>query len=122
MTAILPGTAMRFLLLPLALAAGSARAAGPVDFARDVRPILASRCFACHGPDAKARKADLRLDVRPEAVAAKAVVPGKAGESELIRRVTAADPEERMPPAASKKSALTPAQVETLKCWIDEGA
>jgi hypothetical protein len=113
---------MRFLFLPLALAAGAARAAEPVDFARDVRPILSGRCFVCHGPDARARKADLRLDVRAEAVAAKAVVPGKAGESELIRRITAADPEERMPPAASKKPALTPAQLDTLKRWIDEGA
>jgi len=115
---------MRHLLLAagVAAAAAPARAAGPVDFARDVRPILSGQCFVCHGPDAKARKADLRLDVRRDAVAAKAIVPGKAGESELIRRITASDPDERMPPAGSKKPTLSPAQIDLLKRWVDEGA
>ena len=114
---------MRQLLLLAAACAGlPARAGGPVDFARDVRPILSGHCFTCHGPDAKARKADLRLDVRDQAVAARAIVPGKADASELVRRLTAADPDERMPPTGSKKPTLTPAQVDLLKRWINEGA
>jgi hypothetical protein len=110
------------LLVVAGWSARPAAAAGPVDFDREIRPILANSCYACHGPDAKARKADLRLDARVDAIAAKAIVPGKAGESEIVRRVTASDPEERMPPAKSKKPTLTAAQVELLKRWIDAGA
>jgi hypothetical protein len=118
----LPLSRFAVLLVVAGSPARPAAAAGPVDFDREIRPILANSCYACHGPDAKARKADLRLDSRADAVAAKAIVPGKAGESELIRRITASDPEEHMPPAKSKKPALTAAQVELLKRWIDSGA
>jgi hypothetical protein len=104
------------------LAATTARSAPPVDFNKDIRPILASHCYACHGPDEKARKAELRLDVRDDAVQAKAFVPGKPGESELIRRITATDPDEQMPPARSKKPPLTAEQADLFKRWIDEGA
>jgi hypothetical protein len=111
-------------VLPLAcvlLSAGHARSA-PVDFNRDVRPILSGQCFACHGPDEKARKAKLRLDVREDAVKAGAVVPGKPDESELLKRIATTDADLQMPPPASKKPALTAAQVATLKQWIAEGA
>ena len=64
-----------------------------VDFQRDVRPILANHCFKCHGPDDKARKAKLRLDVRPEQDVLK----------EVLLRIDHADVDERMPPAAAKK-------------------
>jgi hypothetical protein len=92
-----------------------------LDFNRDVRPLLADNCFSCHGRDANQRKAGLRLDVREEALAKGAIVPGDAVASELVRRITAAAPEDLMPPPESKRS-LAPEQTETLIRWIDEGA
>ncbi len=99
-----------------------AAAEAPVDFARDVRPILSSHCFQCHGPDEKVRKAKLRLDIRDDAIKAGAFVPGKPEASELFKRVCATEPELRMPPAKSKKPPLTEAQIATLKRWIANGA
>jgi hypothetical protein len=97
-----------------------------VDFNRDIRPILSDTCYACHGPDGKQRQAGLRLDTHEGPLAVlesgeRAVVPGKSGESALYARVSAADPDERMPPADSGKK-LTPEQVELFKRWIDQGA
>jgi len=97
----------------------------PVDFAREVRPILADFCFRCHGPDAKQRQADMRLDVRDDATRAVMskrvpIVPNKPQESELVRRVFAAD-DDVMPPRETGQS-LTTAQKETLRRWIVEGA
>ncbi|MBZ2178479.1 MAG: DUF1553 domain-containing protein [Acidobacteria bacterium] len=92
----------------------------PVEFTRDVRPILSDACFQCHGPDDSARKAGLRLDTRDGAFA-KAIVPGKAAESLLVKRITHASPVLHMPPRAAKVQ-LTEAQVATLRQWIDEGA
>ena len=93
--------------------------ADPVRFNRDVRPILSENCFECHGPDAAKRKADLRLDA---GVLGQALIAaGKPGESELFQRITHADPEERMPPADFGR-ALTAAEVETLRRWIEQGA
>ncbi|HEX3147709.1 MAG TPA: PSD1 and planctomycete cytochrome C domain-containing protein [Gemmataceae bacterium] len=106
------------LLFALPLAAAEK---APVDYTREIRPILANSCLACHGPDEKARKAKLRLDVRDEAIK-KAIVPGKSAESPLLVRVTSKDADEVMPPAHSKKPAITPQQAEVLKRWIDEGA
>src|SRR5262249_41735645 len=99
----------------------SAAPAADVAYNRDVRPILAANCFACHGPDSAARKADLRLDRRDDAIAAKAFEPGKPDESELVRRITATDPGERMPPPKAHKM-LPAAQKETLKRWVAAGA
>ena len=96
-------------------------AAEPLQYNRDVRPILAENCFACHGPDSAARKADLRLDQREAAIGAGALSPAKADESELVRRILSNDPDAMMPPPATKKQ-LTAAQKETLRRWIDEGA
>ena len=96
-------------------------AAEPVDFNRDVRPILADNCFTCHGPDEKSRKAELRLDTRAGLLAGKTVVPMKAGESKLLKRISAKDHAELMPPVKSGKK-LTPAQIATLKTWVDQGA
>lgn len=108
--------------------AGSVRAEGPpakVDFNRDIRPILSETCFACHGPDHNKRKADLRLDTRDGlnglGGGPKALVPGKPGESEIIARLTATAPEERMPPASTGKT-VTPEQIELIKKWIEQGA
>jgi hypothetical protein len=106
-------------------AAPGARAAD-VDFTRDVRPILSRHCFKCHGPDDKARKAELRLDVREGALKGgstgeKAIVPGKPDDSEVVRRVLSDDENEIMPPS-SAKLALTQGQKEILSRWIAQGA
>jgi hypothetical protein len=91
------------------------------SFNRDIRPILADRCYACHGPDSGTREADLRLDTE-EGAHEWAIVPGDADGSELIARVSSDDTEMRMPPVASKKPALTPEEIELLKKWIHAGA
>jgi ubiquinone/menaquinone biosynthesis C-methylase UbiE len=92
-----------------------------VGYSRDIRPILAESCFTCHGADAGQRQADLRLDVREIAVKA-AIVPGKAAESPLVRRITSDDPDERMPPPSSKRARLSPEAVAKVRAWIDAGA
>jgi hypothetical protein len=94
-----------------------------VSFSRDVLPILSENCLLCHGPDPKARKADLRLDVKESALRTKEpiIVPGKSAESELIRRVASDDVDEVMPPPKSGRK-LTPQQKETLRRWVDQGA
>ncbi|MCO6455513.1 MAG: DUF1553 domain-containing protein, partial [Pirellulaceae bacterium] len=99
---------------------------GGVDFQREVRPLLADRCFRCHGPDAAARQAGLRLDTAEDATRAAdsgeaAIVPRRPDTSELIRRVTSDDPDQRMPPP-DEGSPLAPAEVETLRRWIAAGA
>jgi hypothetical protein len=92
-----------------------------VDFNRDIRPILSDKCFACHGPDATKLKGKLRLDVREVALKKGAIVPGKPDESDLVRRIDAAEADERMPPVSSNKS-LTAAEKDLLKRWIAAGA
>ncbi|MGA2501106.1 MAG: PSD1 and planctomycete cytochrome C domain-containing protein, partial [Tepidisphaeraceae bacterium] len=107
------------------LAAAAATPEPKIVFNRDIRPILSQNCFACHGFDKNKRKADLRLDTRQgmfrDHDGVRPVVPGKPGESELYRRVTSDDAEEHMPPAKSGKK-LTPAQVELIRHWIEQGA
>src|SRR5262249_28800156 len=94
----------------------------PIGFARDVQPILPENCLQCHGPDPKQRKAKLRLDVEKEALGhGEAIVPGHADKSELIERVSSADPDFRMPPPKTGKR-LKPEQIALLRRWIDEGA
>jgi mono/diheme cytochrome c family protein/cytochrome c553 len=114
----------RRLLMSIALmlvVPSLATAADPVDFDRDIWPILESRCVACHGP--KQQKSSLRLDSRGKLLTGgdtgPAIVPGDAAGSLLIELVTAAPDEGRMPP---KGDALTPGQVDLLKRWIQEGA
>ncbi len=120
-------SARRAWLIVAAFAAaplGGALAAEPVQFNRDVRPLLSDNCFACHGPaDQKAR---LRLDVREDAIKLRrdgsaAIVPGKLRESELIRRILATDADEIMPPPEAHKT-LKPEQKTLLARWITEGA
>ena len=72
-----------------------------VDFNREIRPLLASKCYACHGPDEEGRKAKLRLDVREDALKNDAIVPGEIEESEFHYRIRSDDPEEIMPPPES---------------------
>src|SRR5215204_2901807 len=79
-----------------------AEATGAPSYNRDIRPILSDRCFACHGPDAGTRKAELRLDT--EAGAHEwAVIPGDVGGSELVNRISTDDSDMKMPPVDSKK-------------------
>lgn len=103
------------------LAAAPAWAADKLEYNKTIRPILVENCFACHGADSAARKADLRLDKRAEALKAEVFVPGDPAASEMIQRITSGDPKEVMPPPASKKS-LTKAQKELLERWVKEGA
>lgn len=118
---------LRLGLTTLALVTGRllAVAEGPIDFNRDIRPILADACYHCHGPDAAQRKAQLRLDERDGLFRTRhdvtVVAPGKPEASELILRLAATDPEEVMPPPESARQ-LTPAEKELLKRWVATGA
>jgi hypothetical protein len=100
---------------------GTAGAEVPLDFNRDIRPILAENCFYCHGQDAAKRAADLRLDDRAAAVAAGAIVPGDPGASVLLERIHADDPDVQMPPPDSNRR-LTADQKRLLERWIAAGA
>ena len=95
-----------------------AQTASP-DFNRDIRPILSGKCFKCHGPDAGARKAKLRLDQRDAAIRLEAIVPGKPQESLLLERVSTGDPDDRMP---LKGDPLSSEEIAKLKAWIEGGA
>lgn len=103
----------------------AAAADSELRFNRDIRPILSDTCYKCHGPDQNTLKADLRLDIREEALNDRggyyAIDPGNAEESEVTWRIFSDDPEEMMPPPDSGKS-LTGNQKELLRQWIDEGA
>lgn len=96
-----------------------------LQFNRDIRPLFSKTCFACHGPDANAREADLRLDLRDAAIAERdgwqPLVPGDASSSEAFLRMTEPDPQDRMPPA-DFHTQLTEAEKELIKRWIDQGA
>lgn len=100
---------------------GSVKAGEPLEYNRDIRPILANACFACHGPDSAARQADLRLDQRETAIDMGAIEPEDPDASEMIRRVLSSDRDELMPPPETKKS-LNAAEKERLVRWIREGA
>ena len=103
--------------------------AARVSFNRDVFPILADRCFTCHGPDAKARKANLRLDRADGEDGAyrthegsTAIKPGSLTQSQLWHRITTDDADEMMPPPSARKKPLTKAERAILKRWINAGA
>ncbi|MDB5334004.1 MAG: Protein of unknown function (DUF1553)/Protein of unknown function (DUF1549)/Planctomycete, partial [Phycisphaerales bacterium] len=116
-----------FAVVTLASAAlgGDAPLPAVVDFNRDIRPIFSDNCYACHGPDKNKRKADLRLDTQAgifsKIEARTTVAPGKVGESELFRRITAEDPKERMPDPKSNKR-LSNREIALVKLWIEQGA
>src|SRR6266446_222271 len=96
-----------FALAPLAFAllpiVGASAATNQIQFNRDVRPILAENCYACHGPDKNQRKAKLRLDIREIAIEREAFVPGKPDQSKLIERIFTTDTDDVMPPLKSHK-------------------
>ena len=92
-----------------------------VSFNRDVRPLLAGKCYACHGPDEETREAGLRLDDRQEAIDFGALEPGDANGSELVARIMSDDPDIRMPPPKAG-APLNDAEIDLLRRWVDEGA
>ncbi len=120
MSIVRAALACAFVSVGLAVA-GSALAEPTLSFNRDIRPILSDKCFACHGPDAATRDADLRLDTH-EGATDWVIVPGDAEGSELIARITSDEPDMVMPPPHSKKPRLTAEEIAKLKQWIDEGA
>ena len=104
--------------------ASSVPTAEAVDFRGKILPLLADRCFACHGPDGQTREADLRLDQRANVFAERdtpLIVPGHPEKSELIRRLTASDSDERMPPSDATRQ-LSAKEVELIRTWIEQGA
>lgn len=111
-----------FIVLAAVAATASAE---PIEFNRDIRPILSNNCFVCHGPDNNLRKADLRLDsdkgLDDDRGGYRILVPGKPEESELYKRLVTSDPAKHMPPAKSKKE-LTKLQIELVRQWIAQGA
>jgi hypothetical protein len=112
------------LLFVLLLVTASTHAA---SFNDEIRPILADRCFACHGPDSAARKADLRLDKEKFAKAQRGdsgvfpIVPGKPESSAIIERLKSHDPDEVMPPPESKIT-VSKKEIALIEKWIAEGA
>lgn len=95
--------------------------AGSPSYNRDVRPILQEHCFTCHGPDSAARKADLRLDRRDDAVKAGAIDLTDADQSEMLVRILSDDPDEIMPPPKTKKK-LSAHEKDVIRRWIVAGA
>lgn len=112
-----------FVLFACAIAVAGA----PVEYNRDVRPILSDKCFACHGPDAANRKTKLRLDTETGARidlrgGRKALVPGSPEASEIYRRITTDNKALRMPPAHSGQTGLTVEETLIIQNWIRDGA
>lgn len=104
----------------LVVAVSNTSAVEPLNFNRDIRPILSENCFYCHGQDSNKREADLRLDLREGAIESGAIVPGDLTTGGLIHRIDATG-DELMPPAKSNRR-LSDVQKATLKRWIEEGA
>src|SRR5262245_35079426 len=114
----------------LALGGAAARADDPplpppasrtVDYARDVQPLLTRACYSCHGP--QKQRSGFRLDLKAAALQGgdlgPAILPGKSGDSRLVRAVAGLEPDLRMPPKGDR---LTPQEVGLLRAWIDQGA
>ena len=104
---------------------GALCSAEPINFSRQIRPILSENCIACHGPDEKGRKGKLRLDDEQDAKRDRkgdfVILPGKPEQSELIKRIESTDPDDVMPPPKQHKT-IPAAQVALLKEWIKQGA
>ena len=118
---VVSAVAIACLIVAVVEALSATISSQAVLFNRDIRPILSDNCFACHGPDASHRQADLRLDVLSDALAAVAIVPGNVSASRMIARITTTDSDEIMPPAESHKK-LDNRQKALLVRWIEQGA
>ena len=120
-----PGTREAGLIVVLLASSQLGSGKERVDFNRDVRPILAGSCFDCHGPDAQARKGDLRLDMADDVYAPRdgyrVIDRDSPGKSELLKRVLSDDPDLHMPPPESAHERLSAEEVATLRRWIEEG-
>ncbi len=112
-------TSSKALLACCLVAVPLAHSAPKIDFDREIRPLFSDKCFTCHGPDEKQRQAGLRFDTKDGGY--RVLKPGDSAHSRLYERISAANPANRMPPAASGLS-LTAAQIDLIKRWIDEGA
>ncbi|MBO0799245.1 MAG: DUF1549 domain-containing protein, partial [Blastocatellia bacterium] len=122
LVAFLALTGALFYLVLSSGAAADGSQAKPVDFDREIRPILSDNCFACHGPDEKQRRAKLHFDTKEGAFAKQGViVPGDSAHSKLVMRISSKDPNVIMPPPESGHK-LTAEQIGLLKRWVDEGA
>jgi hypothetical protein len=114
------------VVMGLLLNIGTTMLAGEIDYNRDIRPILSENCIGCHGPDAKHRHAELRVDQREVVIKAAdsgaiPIVPGKPLESELVKRILSSDADTVMPPPDSHKK-LTAKQKQLLQDWVTAGA
>lgn len=114
------------ILICVTAAARAGAAEESLDFDRDVRPLLAEKCFVCHGPGGQKAGTELRLDRRDAATkpgddGCAAIMPGRPEDSALVRRIFSADPDVVMPPPKSKQQ-LTAAQKQLLSNWIAQGA
>ena len=113
-------------LSPLLATAADAPLPAKIDYNRDIRPILSENCYACHGPDAKQLRGDLRLDLRESALKVNkdghaAIVPKQSTKSALMQRITTSDSDDLMPPPKTNKK-LTSREIALLKLWITQGA
>lgn len=122
---VLRRTVIAFVIATSAGEAFAAAPAGDVDFSRDIRPVIAGKCYHCHGPDDESRKAKLRLDQRDDAVRDRkgkfAIKPGDPEASELIRRIVSTDPDDVMPPPKTGHT-ISPEELALIKKWIAQGA
>ena len=120
MKSMLPTLVAMLVFGPVPLRAGE-----KVDFNYDIRPIISAKCFQCHGPDEKARKAKLRLDLPEDAYKKRgltfAIKPGDLKGSNSWERIVSDEADYVMPPPAHKKQ-LTAAQKDIIKKWIEQGA
>jgi len=107
-----------------AIASVARAAEEPIDFNREIRPILSAKCFACHGPDESSREGELRLDRFEDATRVhdgrQAIAPGKPTASELIKRIISKDPDEQMPPPKGNKT-LSAGEIAKLSKWVEQG-
>ena len=99
----------------------------PVEFNRDIRPILSDKCYTCHGPDAANRKTKLRFDIESGAKielskGRAAIVPGDPNTSEVYRRIASTDTAIRMPPAYMGREKLSDREIDLFRRWIEQGA
>src|SRR5690349_13615457 len=118
----MPGLALVAAFLVLARSSRAVDAPGKIDFAKQIQPLLADKCYRCHGPEK--HKSDLRLDTKSAAMqggaSGKAIIPGKSGDSLLIKHILGIEDHKRMPPEPNDP--LTAEQINLLRQWIDGGA